>query len=83
MIEERLNKPFEGFDSVDEKMTRCPNDLNDADVRIEYIYNHINWFLKNHKDAIPVFLEEVKSKYLTKMIETEQTSIFDKYKIQY
>ena len=83
MIEERLNKPFEGFDSVDEKMTRCPNYLNDADVRIEYIYNHINWFLKNHKDAIPVFLEEVKSKYLTKMIETEQTSIFDKYKIQY
>lgn len=83
MIEERLKKPFEGFDSVDEKMTRCPNDLNDADVRIEYIYNHINWFLKNHKDAIPVFLEEVKSKYLTKMIETEQTSIFDKYKIQY
>lgn len=82
MIEERLGESFEGFDSVDEKMTRCPNDLNDANIRIEYIYNHIEWFLKNHKDAIPVFLEEVKSKYLTKMIETGQTSIFQEYNIK-
>ena len=82
MIEERLGESFEGFDSVDEKMTRCPNDLNDANIRIEYIYNHIEWFLKNHKDAIPVFLEEVKSKYLTKMIETGQTAIFQEYNIK-
>ena len=82
MTEERLLEPFDGFDSVDEKMTRCPNDLNDPVVRIEYIYNHIEWFLQNHKDAIPVFLEEVKSKYLTKMIETCQTSIFQEYNIK-
>lgn len=82
MIEERLGESFEGFDSVDEKMTRCPNDLNDANIRIEYIYNHIEWFLKNHKDAIPVFLEEVKSKYLTKMIETGQTAVFQEYNIK-
>lgn len=82
MIEYRLNEEFEGFDSVDEKMTRCPNDLNDANIRIEYIYNHIEWFLKNHEDAIPDFLREVKSKYLTKMIETGQTSIFQEYNIK-
>lgn len=82
MTEERLLEKFEGFDSVDEKMTRCPNDLNDANIRIEYIYNHIEWFLKNHEDAIPKFLNEVKEKYLTKMIETGQTSIFQEYNIK-
>lgn len=82
MIEERLGEVFNGFDSVDEKMTRCPNDLNDAEIRIEYIYNHIEWFLKNHEDSIPEFLDEVKEKYLTKMIETGQTSIFQEYGIK-
>jgi len=82
MIEDRLNEPFDGFDSVDKKMTRCPNDLNDENIRREYITNHIQWFLKNHETAIPDFLEEVKSKYLIKMIETGQTSIFDEYNIK-
>lgn len=82
MTEERLKEPFNGFDSVDEKMTRCPNDLNDSKIREEYIRNHIEWFLKNHKDSIPDFLEEVKSKYLTKMIETCQTGIFQDYNIK-
>lgn len=27
-------------------MKRCPNDLNDAKIRIDYIENHIKWFLK-------------------------------------
>ena len=44
MTEERLLEEFKGFDSIDEKMKRCPNDLNDANVRIEYIENHIQWF---------------------------------------
>lgn len=79
MTEARLKEPFIGFDSVDEKMTKCPYDLNDPKIRKEYIYNHINWFLKNHKDAIPVFLEDVKNKYFIKMIETNQTSIFQEY----
>ena len=82
MTEERLKEPFNGFDSVDKKMTRCPNDLNDSKIREEYIRNHIEWFLKNHKDSIPDFLEEVKSKYLTKMIETCQTGIFQDYNIK-
>lgn len=34
---------------------------------------------KNHPDAINEFLEEVKAKYLIKMIETGQTWIFDQY----
>lgn len=79
MTEERLLEEFKGFDSIDEKMKRCPNDLNDANVRIEYIENHIQLFLKNHPDAITEFLEEVKQKYLTKMIETGQIWIFDQY----
>ena len=81
MTEERLLEEFKGFDSIHEKMKRCPNDLNDANVRIEYIENHIQWFLKNHPDAITEFLEEVKQKYLTKMIETGQIWIFDQYGI--
>lgn len=72
-------KSLKDLISIDEKMKRCPNDLNDANVRIEYIENHIQLFLKNHPDAITEFLEEVKQKYLTKMIETGQIWIFDQY----
>jgi len=63
LTKERLNEKFEGFDSIDERMLRIPNDLNDAEIREEYIANHINWFLKNHPDRIDTFLEDVKSKY--------------------
>lgn len=82
MAKSRLKEPFIGFDSMDERMGRVPNDLNDPDIRIDYLYNHINWFLKNHKDAIPGFLEEVKEKYLVKMVETGQISIFDDYGVK-
>lgn len=78
---ERLREPFNGFDSIDEKMKRCPNDLNDPEFRIQYIENHIQWFLKNHPDAIEEFLNEVRAKYLTKMTESRQLWIFDKYQI--
>lgn len=54
-------------------MKRCPNDLNDVQIRIDYIENHTGWFKKNHPDAISEFWEEVKEKYLVKMIETGQT----------
>lgn len=81
MSEQRLNDPFCGFDSIDERMKRVPNDLNDATIRMEYIQNHICWFLKNHPNAIKEFLEEVKDKYLHKMVETQQTWIFSKYNI--
>lgn len=79
MTKSRLAEPFYGFDSIDEKMKRCPNDLNDPDIRIDYIENHIHWFLDNHPDAIGDFLEEVKDKYLPKMIESNQTWLFSKY----
>lgn len=63
---ERLKRPFEGFDSIDERMLRVPNDLNDIRIRNEYIKNHIKWFLKNHPDRINTFLEDVKAKYTKK-----------------
>lgn len=62
-IKERLKEKFVGFDSIDERMLRVPNDLNDVDVRNEYISNHINWFLKNHPDRIDSFMEDVRTKY--------------------
>ncbi|MCD8235210.1 MAG: site-specific DNA-methyltransferase [Prevotellaceae bacterium] len=63
---ERLNCSFEGFDSIDERMLRVPNDLNDAEIRKEYIQNHVTWFLKNHPDRINTFLNDVKTKYSEK-----------------
>lgn len=63
MTKERLLEPFAGFDSIDERMKRVPNDLNDSKIRTEYIQNHIEWFLKNHPDAIAEFLKEVQEKY--------------------
>lgn len=75
MTEERLNEPFTGFDSIDERMKRVPNDLNDAQIRTEYIQNHIEWFLKNHPDAVAEFMDEVKTKYKEKINE-EQLSMF-------
>jgi site-specific DNA-methyltransferase (adenine-specific) len=60
---ERLDDEFIAFDSIDPRMKRIPNDLNDNKVRNEYIDNHINWFLNNHEDAIKDFWKEVDKKY--------------------
>ena len=60
MSKQRLKEKFQGFDSIDERMKRCPNDLNDKKIRDEYIKNHIKWFLKNHEEEIPKFLKEVE-----------------------
>ena len=60
---ERLQEPFSGFDSIDERMKRVPNDLNDASVREEYVKNHVEWFLKNHPDAVKEFMSKVGEKY--------------------
>lgn len=76
MTEERLSEPFVGFDSIDERMKRVPNDLNDATIREEYIKNHIEWFLKNHPDAISEFIEEVRQKYESKMKDSGQMGFF-------
>ncbi len=77
MANERLSSPFTGFDSIDERMKRVPNDLNDAQIRIEYIQNHIKWFLANHPDAISEFIEEVKQKYGNKLIGSGQYTLVE------
>lgn len=77
MTKERLAESFTGFDSIDERMKRVPNDLNDTQFRDEYIRNHIQWFLRNHPDAIKDFIREVREKYGTKMAETGQMGLFD------
>lgn len=63
IIEERLSKPFNGFDSLDQRMKRIPNDLRKIEIRDEYLSNHVNWFLKNHENEIDAFNSAVKEKY--------------------
>ena len=76
MTKERLEETFIGFDSIDERMQRVPNDLNDPNIRLEYIKNHIKWFLNNHPDAIENFLDEVKTKYGSKLTPVELQTFF-------
>ena len=66
MTKKRLSEKFTGFDSIDPRMERVPNDLNDVEIREEYLSNHIEWFLKNHNGAKEVFWAEVEKKYGTK-----------------
>lgn len=77
MTNERLAEPFSGFDSIDERMKRIPNDLNDVKIREEYIKNHIEWFLKNHPNEIADFLEEAQQKYGKKNMQFEQLDLFN------
>lgn len=63
LIKERLEQPFTGFDSIDERMERIPNDLNNNFIRNEYLQNHKKWFLKYHPNAIQSFENEVERKY--------------------
>lgn len=77
MTNERLNSPFTGFDSIDERMKRVPNDLNDSQNRMKYVQNHIRWFLANHPDAINDFIQEVKQKYCNELIESKQYAFME------
>ena len=63
MTRTRLAQPFQGFDSIDARMERLPNDLNDPDIREAYLKNHVDWFLKNHPDAITKFHKKVAQQY--------------------
>ena len=63
MTRQRLSKPFFGFDSIDPRMARVPDDLNDDGIRDEYLKNHITWFLGNHQSHELRFWDEVKRKY--------------------
>jgi site-specific DNA-methyltransferase (adenine-specific) len=78
MIKERLSQSFNGFDSIDERMKRVPNDLNNGSIREEYIVNHINWFLRNHPNAVGNFLSDVRKKYTYNL---EQVNLNDILKI--
>lgn len=69
---QRLSEPLYGFDSIDDRMLRVPNDLNDEDIRREYFKNHIDWFLKNHKSSLINYVTEFKEKYGSKMSKEEQ-----------
>lgn len=79
MTRERLKEKFTGFDSIDERMKRVPNDLNDANVREMYIRHHVEWFLKNHPDAIDDFMQEVREKYEAKMYESGQMGLLSSF----
>lgn len=70
---ERLAEKFEGFDSIDERVLRLPNDLNNEKIREEYIKNHINWFLKNHEDKIN---EILSTKTKKQKIQDTQKDLF-------
>lgn len=78
MSKERLKEEFLGFDSIDERMKRVPNDLNDAEIRENYIKIILVGF-ENHQDAIDDFMKEVKEKYYDKMKETNQLYLFEMY----
>lgn len=63
LIKRRLAEPFEGFDSIDPRMKRIPNDMNDPVLREEYKANHKKWFLSHHEQEILAFEREFKRKY--------------------
>jgi site-specific DNA-methyltransferase (adenine-specific) len=71
LIKERLEQPFTGFDSIDERMERIPNDLNNVQIRDEYISNHKTWFLKYHPNIINSIENEFEKKYSKKNSTSE------------
>ncbi len=76
----RLKQKFNGFDSIDSRMERVPNDLNDEKIRNDYLKNHAEWFLKYHPDAIKNFENEVNKKYghkIKKRVLIPELSFFD------
>ena len=75
MTKQRLSEPFTGFDSVDPRMERVPNDLRRDDIRKEYLQNHIKWFLKNHENAIDLFKKAVFDKYGVDVSESESRKV--------
>jgi len=63
MIHIRLKRPFNGFDSIDPRMSRVPLDLRKAKIRTEYLKKHVRWFLKNHESSIDLFKNAVVKTY--------------------
>jgi DNA modification methylase len=81
LINNRLNEPFTGFDSVDERMERVPLDLRDETLREKYFKNHAQWFLQHHHNSLERFNESVKKIYGEKSTTSDksdlQKSLFD------
>ncbi|WP_423908012.1 DNA-methyltransferase [Candidatus Spongiihabitans sp.] len=80
MTNTRLNEPFNGFDSIDPRMERLPNDLREQEIRDEYLKNHVQWFLRNHENALEVFKKSVNDKYgvilKEKSSDSQQAELF-------
>lgn len=78
LTKNRLIQPFTGFDSIDPRLERIPNDLRDNKLREEYIENHKLWFLKNHQNALKEFEQSVQEKYgsLNKKSTPEESLLF-------
>jgi len=74
---ERMAKPFSGFDSVDPRMARVPNDLRKAEIREPYLENHKQWFLKNHGSALEEFEKAVEEKYPSAEPQLEQLRLLE------
>ena len=80
MTNTRLNEPFNGFDSIDPRMERLPNDLREQEIRDEYLKNHVQWFLRNHENTLEVFKKAVNDKYgvilKEKSSDSQQAELF-------
>ena len=63
MVKIRLMKKFNGFDSIDPRMRRVPNDLRDKAIRDNYVNNHVKWFLDKHENDVVEFLKALEEKY--------------------
>ena len=63
MSKARLKREFNGFDSVDPRVSRVPLDLNCRKIRKEYLKNHSKWFLTNHENIAQKFKKEVVRLY--------------------
>ncbi|MCD8201891.1 MAG: site-specific DNA-methyltransferase [Clostridia bacterium] len=63
MTRERLAKPFTGFDSIDKRMLRVPDGLNDAALLEDYVKKHADRLMKTHPGTVGDFLKEVERKY--------------------
>lgn len=63
MTKYRLNEPFNGFDSIDPRMKRVPDDFGNPKIRSAYLRDHIQWFLKHHESTVEEFERVVNDKY--------------------
>jgi DNA modification methylase len=63
MAQDRLEREFTGFDSVDPRMERVPLDLRKEQLRMEYLENHKKWFLRHHENAVGDFEKSVAALY--------------------